>query len=149
MLILNRNTMNENINIPLKAVVVLVGIILALVILAASYNYLYYTLPPEQVNVSVSYSPANNCRSDSPVYMLITNDSYRDIITTSFSLSIKKGVDSDNFIQLLEKNYATEQAIKAGDSYGGCWAYPKLNTRFYDPEKLIYEIKRKQITFKS
>ena len=141
--------MNENIKIPLKVVVVLIGFTLLLVMLAAAYNYVYHTLPPEQVNVSVSYSPDNNCRSDSPVYMVIKNDSYRDVINTSFSLSIKKGVNSDNFIQLLEKDYATEQAIKAGDSYGGCWAYPKLNTKFYDPEKLIYEIKRKQITFKS
>lgn len=141
--------MNESLTTPLKVIAVLSGITLALLVVAASYDYVYHTLPPRQVTVAVSYSPDNTCRSDSPLYMLITNDSYREIINTSFSLSVKKQIDSDNSIQLLEKNYLTEQIIKAGDSYGGCWSYPKLNTKFYDPEKLIYELNGKEITFKS
>jgi hypothetical protein len=108
----------------------------------------YYILPPEQVNISVSYSPDVTCRADTPVYLVIKNDSLRDIINTSFMLSVKKESSGDNFIQLLEKKYSTDSLIKAGETYGGCWAYPKLITNHYVPEELIYEIKHKQIVFR-
>lgn len=147
-LILGRHYMKDLLKNPLKAVAVVVGIILLLIIARIAYNYLYYTLPPQQVNVSVKYSPGATCRVDSPIYMLITNDSSREIISTSFSLSVKKRINSDNFIQLLARNYSTDKIIKAGSSYGGCWAYPKLNTDHYVPEELIYEINGKQIMFR-
>jgi len=133
---------------PLKVVAVLFGIILLLIIARTAYNYLYYTLPPQQVNVSVRYSPDVTCRMDSPIYMLVTNDSWREITSTSFSLSVKKRINGKNFIQLLARSYSTDKIIKAGGSYGGCWAYPKLNTDHYVPEELIYEINGKQIEFR-
>lgn len=139
--------MNDSLKKPLKIVTVMIVVILTLIVLYAGFNYLYHTLPPEQVSVSVSYSPDNTCRKDSPLYMLITNGSYREIISTSFILSVKKRVNNDNFIQLLLREYSTDKVIKAGDSYGGCWTYPELNTRHYVPEELIYEINRKQIKF--
>ena len=80
--------------------------------------------------------------------MLIKNDSYREIISTSFSLSVKKQISNNDYIQLLEKNYITDKIIKAGESYAGCWPYPKLNTDHYAPEKLRYEINGKQVAFR-
>ncbi|NOQ88598.1 MAG: hypothetical protein GQ550_06700 [Gammaproteobacteria bacterium] len=140
--------MNDSLKKPLQIIVVLVGIILTLVVIRTTYYYVYHTLPPQQVNISVSYLPENTCRMDSPIYMLITNDSGREIINTTFSLLIKKKTNNDIFIRLLEKNYSTDKIIKAGDSYGGCWTFPKLNTNFYAPVELIYEVSRKQIVFK-
>ncbi|MFV9615633.1 MAG: hypothetical protein ACNYZG_06730, partial [Gammaproteobacteria bacterium] len=70
----------------------------------ATYSYVYHTLPPQQVNISVAYLPDNTCRKDSPIYMLITNDSRREIINTTFSLLVKNRTNSDGFILLLEKN---------------------------------------------
>lgn len=140
--------MNDSLKKPLKIAVALVSIVLVLVVARATYNYVYHTLPPRQVNISVSYSPDNTCRMNSPIFMLITNDSSREIINTSFNLVVKKGYNNDNFILLLAKNYSTDKIIKAGDSYGGCWAYPKLNTDHYVPEELTYEINRTQIVFR-
>ena len=140
--------MNDSLKKPLKIAVVLVSIVLVLVVARATYIYVYHTLPPRQVNISVRYSPDNTCRVDSPIYMLITNDSSRDIINTTFNLLVKKGYNNGNFILLLAKDYSTDKIIKAGDSYGGCWAYPKLNTAHYVPEELTYEINRKQIMFR-
>jgi len=140
--------MNDGLKKPLKIAAVLVSIVSVLIIARATYFYVYNTLPPRQVNISVRYSPDNTCRMNSPIYMLITNDSSREIINTSFNLVVKKGYNDDNFILLLEKDYSTDKIIKAGDSYGGCWAYPKLNTAHYVPEKLIYEINHKQIMFR-
>ncbi len=140
--------MNNVIKNPMKLIVVLSSIVLFVVAAITSYNYLYHTLPPEQVAIAISYSPDTSCRVDSPVYMLIKNDSYREIISTSFSLSVKKQINSNNYIQLLEKNYITDKIIKAGESYGGCWPYPKLNTDHYVPEKLMYEINTKQVAFR-
>lgn len=141
--------MNDSLEKPIKIAAGMFGIVLMLMAAYAAYDYVYHTLPPQQVSISVQYSPDNTCKRDSPIYMLITNDSSREIIGTSFNLSVKKESDNDNFIQLLAKNYATDTVIKAGDSYGGCWSYPKLNTRYYAPENLIYEIDRKQIMFRS
>jgi len=140
--------MKDDLKKPLQVVAVLFGIVLVLVITRVSYNYVYHTLPPKQVDISVRYSPDNTCRTDSPIYMLITNNSSREIINTSFNLSVKKADNSESFIQLLAKNYSTDKIIKAGDSYGGCWAYPKLITAYYVPEKLIYEVNRKLIVFR-
>ena len=141
--------MKDGLKKPLMIAAVVVGIALFAFAAHAAYNYVHYTLPPEQVNIVVSYSPDTACRIDSPVYMLITNDSSREIISTSFSLSIKKRINNDNFIQLLDRDYFTEKIIQAGDSYAGCWVYPKLNTEHYVAEELIYEIKSKDITFRN
>ena len=140
--------MKDDLKKPLQVVAVLFGIVLVLVITRVSYNYVYHTLPPKQVDISVRYSPDNTCRTDSPIYMLITNNSSREIINTSFNLLVKKADNSESFIQLLVKKYSTDKIIKAGDSYGGCWAYPKLITAYYVPEKLIYEVNRKLIVFR-
>ena len=140
--------MNDGLKKPLKIAAVLVSIVSVLIVARATYIYVYHTLPPMQVNISVRYSPDNTCRKDSPIYMLITNDSSHEIINTSFNLVVKKKYNDDNFILLLAKNYSTEKNIKAGDSYGGCWAYPKLNTAHYVPEELTYEVNRKQIMFR-
>jgi len=146
--IFDRNNMNDSLKKPLMTVAVLIGIVLLVSAARAAYEYLYITLPPQQVKVSISYSPQNNCREDSPVYMLITNDSYREIVNTSFNLTVKKTINGDNFIQLLSKNYSTDRVIKAGESYAGCWAYPKLNTEHYVPEELIYEISNEHVVFR-
>jgi hypothetical protein len=139
--------MKDSLKKPFKIVLVLVAIILAPLVARTTYYYMYYTLPPKQVDISVKYSPDVTCRADSPIYILITNDSRREIISASFRLLVKKRINDDNFIQLLAKNYSTDRIIKAGDSYGGCWVYPKLNTEHYVPEELIYEINGKQIVF--
>lgn len=140
--------MNDSLKKPLKIAIVLIVMILTLIVVHAGFNYLYYTLPPEQVKISVSYSPDTTCRKGIPLHMLITNGSYREIISTSFSLSVKKRVNKDNFIQLLLRDYSTDKVIKSGGSYDGCWTYPELNTKHYVPEELIYEIDRKQIMFR-
>lgn len=133
---------------PMKKIAVLFGSVIFVAAAITSYNYLYHTLPPKQVAIAISYSPETSCRSDSPVYMLIKNDSYREIISTSFRLSVKKEINSKNHIQLLEKNYTTDKTIKAGETYAGCWPYPKLNTDHYVPEKLRYEINSQQVAFR-
>jgi hypothetical protein len=136
--------LNKNYNF----IAVPAGILSVLLLAFSAFYYMYYILAPEKVNVSVRYSPGAVCGMDTPIYMLITNDSYRDIIKTSFTLIVKKESGSDNFIQLLEKNYSTDSPVKAGDTYGGCWVYPKLITSHYVPEELIYEIKNKNIVFR-
>jgi len=145
---LDRNNMNDSYKKHLKIAFVLVGIIFAMVTGRYAFNYIYHTLPPKQVSISVRYSPEISCRMDTPVYMLIKNRSMREIANTSFTLSVKKKINSDNFIQLLKRNYSTDKSIKAGDSYGGCWTYPKLITNHYVPEELIYEISGEQLVFR-
>lgn len=140
--------MKDSLKKHFRFIAMLAGTCLLLTVTYAAYYYVYYTLAPEQVNVSVRYSPGTVCGSDTPIYMLISNDSYRDIINTSFTLIVKKESSSDNFIQLLEKNYSTDSLVKAGDTYGGCWVYPELITSHYVPEELIYEIKHKRIVFR-
>jgi len=139
---------DDSLRKPLMIAAVLLGIVLLVTAARAAFEYLYITLPPQQVTITVSYSPETSCREDSPVYMLIKNDSYRDIVNTSFALSVKKTVKGDNFIQLLVKNYSTDRVIKAGESYAGCWVYPKLNTQHYVPEELLYEVNSKQVVFR-
>jgi hypothetical protein len=146
--IIDRYNMNDSLKKPLMIVAVLLGIGLLTSAAFAAFDYLYVTLPPQQVNITVSYSPESACRKDSPVYMLITNDSYREIVNTSFTLFVKRTIDGDNFIQLLTKDYSTDRVIKAGESYAGCWAYPKLNTEHYIPEELIYEVNNQQVVFR-
>jgi hypothetical protein len=146
--IFDRNNMNDSLKKPLMIAAVLLGIVLLSSAAAAAYEFLYITLPPKQVNISVSYSPESICREDSPVYMLIKNDSFREIVNTSFVLSVKKTINADNYIQLLTKNYSTDRVIKAGESYAGCWAYPKLNTEHYVPEELLYEVESQQVVFR-
>ena len=104
--------MNDSLKKPLQIIVVLVGIILTLVVIRTTYYYVYHTLPPQQVNISVSYLPENTCRMDSPIYMLITNDSGREIINTTFSLLIKKKTNNDIFIRLLEKIILLTRLLK-------------------------------------
>jgi hypothetical protein len=146
--IFDRNNMSDRVKKPLMIAAVLLGMALLASAALAAYEYLYITLPPQLVTVSVSYSPDSTCREDSPVYMLIKNNSYREVVSTSFILTVKKAVKGDNFIQLLTKNYSTDRVIKAGESYAGCWAYPKLNTEHYVPEELIYEIVSQRVVFR-
>jgi hypothetical protein len=146
--IFDRNNRDDSIKKPLMIVAVLLGIALLAYAGRAAFEYLYITLPPQQVAVSVSYSPETSCRADSPVYMLIKNDSYREIVNTSFTLSVKKTINGDNFIQLLTKDYSTDRVIKAGESYAGCWVYPKLNTEHYVPEELVYDINSQNVVFR-
>ncbi len=81
------------------------------------------------------------------MYMQILNDSYRDVLGTSFSLSVKVDKNSENIVQLLSNAYATDTVVKAGSSHEGCWPYPKLYVKKHDPYKLIYEIKGQVIKF--
>lgn len=130
-----------------KMIVSVVAIILTLFAVQELYHYVQYTLPPTQVNITAKYSPHSPCRKDSPLYIAIFNDSHRQINNISFSLSVKKDGDDDNLIQLLSSAYSKDQIIAPGDTYEGCWSYPKLKTNKYTPEELTFNIKRKVITF--
>ena len=141
------NTATYNTTKPYKVITTLSAIVLTLFIAFFAYDYLRYTLPPKLVDVSMTYLPDTSCRDDSPLYMLITNDSYRTIINTSFTLVVKKRYNNDSFLQLLKKDYSTDTAIESSSSYGGCWSFPKLNTNYYVAEDLIYEIHNQRVVF--
>jgi len=140
--------MIDSLNKPLKIVGVLASIILILIAIRAAYAYVYYTWPPKQVNISVSYSPNTKCRAETPIYMLITNDSFREITSTSFGLAVRERNNSDNLVPLLARGYSTGKVIKSGSSYGACWEYPELATDDYDPKDLTYGVTRQQIAFR-
>ena len=100
------------------------------------------------VSVTMKYSPAAPCREDTPMFMLIVNDSYREIVKTDFILSVKTGEDSEDLAQLLSRDYSTDTVIAAGGRYEGCWSYPKLYNYKHAPEKLLYQVKRQSVKFK-
>lgn len=131
----------------IKLIVSVAAIIIALFAAQKIYHYVQHTLPPTQVEITVKYSPHSPCRKDSPLYVAIFNDSHRQVNNTAFSLSVKKE-GGENLIQLLSSTYSKDQIIAPGDTYEGCWTYPKLNTNQYSPEELTFAIKRKVITFK-
>ena len=139
--------MQENIKKPVKYAVILIGIALILILANEAYQYLYYKLPPKLVSVSLRYTPEEPCRPDTPMHMLIVNDSYREIIKTSFVLSVKVDEQSNSIAQLLSSNYSTDVVIGARETYEGCWAYPKLYNNKHAPEKLLYEAKSQSIKF--
>lgn len=132
---------------PLKYAAILAGIVVVIISVNESYKYLYYKLPPTLVNVSVKYLPASPCRKDTPMYMLIINDSYRSVVSTSFILTVKVDEASENLIPLLAGNYSSDVLIKPGESHEGCWSYPKLYNNKHAPESLIYSVKRQSIKF--
>ena len=131
-----------------KIAAVVASILLLLIAIRWAYIYLYYTLPPQLVSITLKYQPESPCRKDSPLYMQIMNDSYRDVLGTSFALSVKASEDGDNIAQLLSNKYTTDTAIKAGKSHEGCWSFPELYTSKHDPNTLIYEVKRQVVRFK-
>lgn len=132
-----------------KRNVIVVIILLTLYPAYLAFDYLYHTLPPQQVGITVEYLPESPCREDSPFYMRITNDSYRDVLGTSFTLSVKVDEHSDSIVQYDKDSYSTDTVVKAGTSHEGCWAYPKLYKNNHDPYKLIYEVKQPVIKFSS
>ncbi len=79
--------------------------------------------------------------------MTIVNEGYREIIKTSFVLSVKVDEQSNSIAQLLSSNYSTDRVVAAGETYEGCWAYPKLYNNKHAPEKLLYEAKSQSIEF--
>ena len=123
-----------------------VAIVITLFVVKEAYYYVQYTLPPTQVDITVNYSPHSPCRKDIPLYVKILNDSHRQINNASFSLSVTKD-GGENLIQLLSSAYSKDQTIAPGDTYEGCWTYPKLKTNKYAPEELTFEVKRRVITF--
>lgn len=139
--------MNEFISKNSKAIIFIVVILLALYPAYLVFNYLYYTLPPQKVSIEVKYQPDSPCRKDSPFYMRITNDSYRDVLGTSFTLTVKVDEQSDSIVQLAAESYITDTVVKAGTSHEGCWTYPKLYKNRHDRYKLIYEVKQPVIKF--
>ena len=139
--------MNEMLSKYSKLAAVIVFILLLLIAARWAYNYLYYTLPPQLVSITLKYQPESPCRQDSPLHMLIQNDSYRDVLGTSFALSVKVSQDGDNIAQLLSNAYSTDTVIKASSSHEGCWSFPKLYTNKHDPNELIYEVKRQVVRF--
>lgn len=139
--------MNEILSKHSKAAVIIVVTLLALVAAHSAYNYLYHTLPPQLVSITVKYLPESPCRKDSPFYMQILNDSYRDVLGTSFTLSVKVDEQSDSIVQLAASAYSTDTVVKAGTTHEGCWSYPKLYKNKHDPYKLIYEVKQPVIKF--
>ena len=130
-----------------KAIAISVLVLLALIAARSAYIYLYHTLPPQLVTITVSYAPDSPCRKDSPLYMQILNDSYREVLGVSFSLSVKVDEYSDSIVRLLESDYSTDTAVKANSSHEGCWPFPKLYSNKHDPYKLIYEVQRQVIKF--
>ncbi len=139
--------MNEILSKYSKTAAIVVFIMLLLIAALWAYKYLYYTLPPQLVSITLKYQPESPCRKDSPLYMQILNDSYRDVLGTSFSLSVKVNENSENIAQLLSNTYSTDTIIKAGDSHEGCWSFPKLYTNKHDPYELIYEVERQVVRF--
>lgn len=139
--------MNEILSKNSKAIIIIVLILLALYPAYLAFNYLYYTLPPQLVTIEVKYQPDSPCRKDSPFYMRITNDSYRDVLGTSFTLSVKVDEESDSIVQLAAQSYTTDTVVAAGTSHEGCWTYPKLYRNKHDPHKLIYQVKKPVIRF--
>ncbi|NOQ89327.1 MAG: hypothetical protein GQ549_00095 [Gammaproteobacteria bacterium] len=139
--------MQENIKKPVKYAVILIGIALILILANEAYQYLYYKLPPKLVSVSLRYTPEEPCRPDTPMHMTIVNDGYREIIKTSFVLSVKVDEQSNSIAQLLSSNYSTDRVVAAGETYEGCWAYPKLYNNKHAPENLLYEAKSQSIEF--
>ena len=140
-------TIPENLVKPLKYAGILVGILLVVIVANETYKYFYYELPPKLVNVTVKYLPELPCRKDSPMHMLIVNDSYRYVIKTDFSLTVKVEEGSENLVPLLAGDYSTDELVEPGKFYEGCWSYPKLYNNKHAPESLIYSVKRKSITF--
>jgi hypothetical protein len=141
--------MNDIFSDNTKRNVIVVFILLSLYPAYLAFNYFYYTLPPQQVSITVKYLPESPCRKDSPFHMQITNDSYRDVLGTSFTLSVKVDEQSDSIVQFAEDAYSTDTVVKAGTSHEGCWSYPKLYKNKHDPYKLIYEVKQPVIKFSS
>ena len=139
--------MNEVLSKYTKLAVVVVFIMLLMIAALWAYRYLYYTLPPQLVSITLKYQPESPCRKDSPLYMQILNDSYRDVLGTSFSLSVKTSEGGDNIAQLLSSTYSTDTVIKAGKSHEGCWPFPKLYTYKHEPNELIYEAERQVVRF--
>jgi len=139
--------MNEILSKYSKTAAIVVFILLLLIAALWAYKYLYYTLPPQLVSITLKYQPESPCRKDSPLYMQILNDSYRDVLGTSFSISVKVNENSENIAQLLSNTYSTDTIIKAGDSHEGCWSFPKLYTNKHDPYELIYEVERQVVRF--
>ncbi len=131
----------------LKIAAIIVAIILLLVASRTAYTYLYHKLPPQLVDITIKYQPGPPCRDDAPIYMKISNDSYREVVGASFVMSVKSEVQGDNIAQLSSSSYTTDTIIKAGDKHEGCWSYPKLYSHKIAPEKLIYKIKRQVINF--
>ncbi len=138
---------NELLSKYWKIAAVAVFISLLLIAIRWAYIYLYYTLPPQLVSITLKYQPESPCRKDSPLHMQILNDSYRDVLGTSFAVSVKVNEDGDNIAQLLSNTYSTDTVIKAGKSHEGCWSFPKLYTSKHDPNELIYEAKRQVVRF--
>jgi len=139
--------MNEILSKYSKTAAIVVFILLLLIAALWAYKYLYHTLPPQLVSITLKYQPESPCRKDSPLYMQILNDSYRDVLGTSFSISVKVNENSENIAQLLSNTYSTDTIIKAGDSHEGCWSFPKLYTNKHDPYELIYEVERQVVRF--
>ena len=139
--------MNEILSKNPKAIIIIVLILLALYPAYLAFNYLYYTLPPQLVTIEVKYQPDSPCRKDSPFYMRITNDSYRDVLGTSFTLSVKVDEESDSIVQLAAQSYTTDTVVAAGTSHEGCWTYPKLYRNKHDPHNFIYQVKKPVIRF--
>lgn len=139
--------MNEILAKYSKPAAIVVLILLLLISASWAYKYLYYTLPPQLVSITLKYQPEPPCRKDSPLYMQILNDSYRDVLGTSFSLSVKVDENSENIVSLLSNTFSTDTVIKAGNTHEGCWSFPKLYNNKYDPHKLIYEVERQVTRF--
>ena len=139
--------MNEIISKHAKTALIAVLILLLLFAAHAAYKYLYYTLPPQLVSIKVRYLPDAPCRQDTPFYMQIVNDSYRDVLGTSFTLSVKVDEKSESIVQLSANAYSTDTVVKAGTTHEGCWPYPRLYKNKHDRNKLIYEVLQPNVNF--
>lgn len=141
--------MKQNIQKPLKIIIIIIIVTLAIFASSKVYDFVQNTLPPTQVDITVKYSPELPCREDTPLLVTIFNGSHRKIFDTKFVLSATAANADDNLIETLARTYSKNTIIHAGDKYEGCWAYPQLTTGKYAPETLRYKVKRKIFTFEN
>lgn len=139
--------MKESLKKPLKILIAIVIIVSLIFAGLKVYDYLQNTLPPTQVDIIVQYLPKSQCRPDSPLYIAVTNNSHRKINNIEFSLSVKNENNGDNLIKATSSTYSKHRIIRPDEKYEGCWSFPKLKTRNYLAENLIFEVKRKNISF--
>ena len=139
--------MNINKKLLIKISIVLATVAVVAILVLKIYDYVQNTLAPTQVEIVVLYSPKSHCRVDSPLYVAITNNSHRTVNKSAFTLTAKNDSSEENMIPILSSTYNKDKIIRSGETYEGCWPYPKLKSNKYAAEELTFEVKRKVITF--
>ena len=133
-----------------KIIGILLGITIAAVVAFLAYYYIHEELPKKMVNITVMYTPDKICSKEYPMFVVIKNDSIREIHETSFNITVRRKGYSRDLTKWSIDVYSTDKIIHPGESYGACWTYPELkeeNVDKYDPKELIYEVRDKFVRF--